>query len=50
MYRKDQHALVSGTGVRISQSFLIYVAWLEALSGLLFAMFVLVIRYRQLEL
>lgn len=44
------YTLVSGTGVRISQSFLIYVAWLEALSGLLFAMFVLVIRYRQLEL
>lgn len=44
------YTLVSGTGVRLSQFFLIYVAWLEALSGLLFAIFVLVMRYRQLEL
>ncbi|MDC0602672.1 DMT family transporter [Aliiglaciecola sp.] len=44
------YTLVSGTGVRLTQSFLVYVAWLEAMSGLLFASFVLLMHYRQLDI
>ena len=44
------YTLASGAGVRVSQSFLVYAAWLEAFSGILFTGSVLLTRYQQLEL